>query len=207
MCCATAFDLSRGRTQSKGGCSPLLPEGSSEQREKTMPKARKPVETYPNYLRRVGADYKASGSEFTAEDYFKSADVIEKLSKHLMAYGVREKDLLNPREEDTPSLSLVEPRKRFANIVSVKAPTTTKESNSEPQAWGVRKVMSFTGLGRTTIWRLCEAGKFPAPHYLLRNRTWWRSEVEAWVQKNIKPTSDAGESLEKARVAKERGMS
>ena len=37
------------------------------------------VETFPQYLRRVGGDYAESGSEFTAEDYRKAAVRIEDL--------------------------------------------------------------------------------------------------------------------------------
>lgn len=42
------------------------------------------VESYADYLRRVGADYAESGSEFTAEDYTTAAKVIDKSRAALM---------------------------------------------------------------------------------------------------------------------------
>lgn len=50
-----------------------------------MPKARKPVETFPMFLRRCGKDHKESGAECTAEDYFKAADEIDRLNALLEA--------------------------------------------------------------------------------------------------------------------------
>lgn len=44
--------------------------------------ATKP-ETFVEYLNRVGKDYADSGSEFTAEDYYRAADTIEDLTRAL----------------------------------------------------------------------------------------------------------------------------
>lgn len=46
-----------------------------------------------------------------------------------------------------------------------------------------RDVMQMLGVGRTTIYRWMEAGKFPAPVKIgMRGDNRWRlSEIEAWI--------------------------
>ena len=56
--------------------------------------------------------------------------------------------------------------------------------NVAPKATYNRKeVMSLTGLGQTTIWRMEKAGQFPA-HVALGTRrvAWRRTEVDAWIE-------------------------
>ena len=38
---------------------------------------------------------------------------------------------------------------------------------------------------RQTIWRKYKAGKFPAPHFLGKNRVWWEHEIEQWEEKQM----------------------
>lgn len=54
-----------------------------------MPKARKPVETFPMFLRRCGQDHRDNGMPSTAEDYFKAADEIDRLNALLEAERVK----------------------------------------------------------------------------------------------------------------------
>lgn len=46
---------------------------------------------------------------------------------------------------------------------------------------GIAEAVAFTGLSKTTIWRLCKEGDFPAPEYLTDRRTWRLSALEAWI--------------------------
>ena len=64
---------------------------------------------------------------------------------------------------------------------AVKAPV---RQNVAPKATYNRKeVMSLTGLGQTTIWRMERDGKFPARVALAARRVGWRrSEVDAWIE-------------------------
>lgn len=48
-------------------------------------KVTQPVESYPDYLRRVGGDHAASGMEFTAQDYEEAATLIDDM-KELIDY-------------------------------------------------------------------------------------------------------------------------
>ena len=48
---------------------------------------------FVEYLRRVGADYKASGSEYTAADYRQAADWIEAVESELREALLRIKRL------------------------------------------------------------------------------------------------------------------
>lgn len=43
------------------------------------------------------------------------------------------------------------------------------------------RVRDLTGLSRSTVWRLQQAGEFPDPIRLSSNRVgWWESELTAW---------------------------
>jgi predicted DNA-binding transcriptional regulator AlpA len=44
-------------------------------------------------------------------------------------------------------------------------------------------------LERTSIWRRCKAGTFPAPRYLGARRFWWRSELEQWLRSEMEKAS------------------
>jgi predicted DNA-binding transcriptional regulator AlpA len=47
----------------------------------------------------------------------------------------------------------------------------------------IKEVMSRTGLGRTTIWRLEREGRFPARVRISHNAVAWREhEVLAWIR-------------------------
>jgi prophage regulatory protein len=54
----------------------------------------------------------------------------------------------------------------------------------------VKQVGAIVGLGRTTIWALIRAGKFPPSVQLAGNRVGWRSsEIQRWVE--CRPRSGA----------------
>lgn len=45
----------------------------------------------------------------------------------------------------------------------------------------VSQVTAKTSLSRSTIYRMVEAGKFPAPVHVTEFRVaWWLSEIDAW---------------------------
>jgi predicted DNA-binding transcriptional regulator AlpA len=46
---------------------------------------------------------------------------------------------------------------------------------------GISVAEQVTGLERTTIWRRCRAGRFPAPHYIGNLRKWYLDELERWL--------------------------
>ncbi len=49
--------------------------------------------------------------------------------------------------------------------------------------WRTKKVWEETGLSRTTIWRLEQAGKFPRRRQLTPGRVGWlESEVLEWME-------------------------
>ncbi len=46
----------------------------------------------------------------------------------------------------------------------------------------VREVLAMTGIGRTTLWKLCKSGDFPAPLQLSEKCIGWRVEdIESWI--------------------------
>ncbi len=56
-----------------------------------------------------------------------------------------------------------------------------------------REVMELLSIGRTTIYRWMDAGKFPTPVKIgERGDNRWRlSEIEAWIPTNVKITIGA----------------
>lgn len=54
-----------------------------------------------------------------------------------------------------------------------------------PQVLRMPAVVAYTGLSRTTLWRLRNAGQFPRPVRLggetSRAVGWLRSDIEAWI--------------------------
>lgn len=46
-------------------------------------------------------------------------------------------------------------------------------------------ILAITGLSRSTVWRMCQAGTFPKPRKLpgVRAIAWTAPEVEAWLSK------------------------
>ena len=48
-----------------------------------------------------------------------------------------------------------------------------------------------TGYHRTTIWRKCRAGEFPAPHYIGERRAWWLDEIEGWEREQMSRPASA----------------
>lgn len=50
---------------------------------------------------------------------------------------------------------------------------------------GITEVERATSLERTTIWRRCRAGAFPAPGYVANRRVWRASVIEAWVREEL----------------------
>ena len=48
---------------------------------------------------------------------------------------------------------------------------------------GAAEVYEKTGLSRRTVYRLLQAGQFPAPFSLpgLRKRVWLESTIDAWI--------------------------
>ena len=58
----------------------------------------------------------------------------------------------------------------------------------EKLIWSAVEVVSFTGLGRTTIWRLEQRGEFPARRQITPQRVGWLvEEVREWAR--TRPTS------------------
>jgi prophage regulatory protein len=68
----------------------------------------------------------------------------------------------------------------------------------------IREVVQRTGLGRTTIWRLEKAGKFPQRVRISAGRVaWCEAEVEAWrtgllASRQAVLAKDSREALRKA---------
>lgn len=62
-------------------------------RKRGKPRVRKvakdsvPIETFPQYLKRLASDLRDSGHEFTAQDFEESADLIEDLYSALVQYA------------------------------------------------------------------------------------------------------------------------
>jgi prophage regulatory protein len=57
-----------------------------------------------------------------------------------------------------------------------------------------KDVIAATSLSRSTIWRLCSAGDFPASIRLSANRVGWgREEVERWVWRRSQGRAEKGE--------------
>lgn len=56
----------------------------------------------------------------------------------------------------------------------------------------MQNVLQITGLGRTTVYRLMKAGKFPQPVELGPNtRAWIADEVESWCAERIAESRNA----------------
>lgn len=52
-----------------------------------------------------------------------------------------------------------------------------------PRLLSAKMVSERTSLSRTTLWRLCKAGQFPASIRLSPQRVAWReSDVSAWLE-------------------------
>lgn len=52
----------------------------------------------------------------------------------------------------------------------------------------IRDVIATVGLGRTTIYRMIEAGLFPKPYALTKRAVgWWESDVVEWLESRRKP--------------------
>jgi predicted DNA-binding transcriptional regulator AlpA len=45
---------------------------------------------------------------------------------------------------------------------------------------GIADLEARLGVDRSTVWRMCRAGAFPAPSYVGTRRVWEVAEVEAW---------------------------
>ena len=53
----------------------------------------------------------------------------------------------------------------------------------EEELWGLRTIMTKTGLARSTIYAYVKLGLFPAQRRLGPGRVGWRaSEVRAWIE-------------------------
>lgn len=50
---------------------------------------------------------------------------------------------------------------------------------------GISEVEQATSLERTTIWRRCRTGMFPAPGYVANRRVWRASVIETWVREEL----------------------
>ena len=51
----------------------------------------------------------------------------------------------------------------------------------------VRGVLAMTGIGRTTLWKLCKSGDFPAPLQLSEKCIGWRvAEIQQWIESRPK---------------------
>jgi len=62
-------------------------------------------------------------------------------------------------------------------------------------AIGIRQVASKINLGRSTIYRMMAAGKFPKPFQIMSNRNAWiESDIDKWLsEKAGKPFSGVSE--------------
>jgi prophage regulatory protein len=63
--------------------------------------------------------------------------------------------------------------------------TATSAAPADARRLGIAEVEKRTGRQRTTIWRWCRDGRFPAPHYLGERRAWWLHEIEAWEREQM----------------------
>lgn len=56
------------------------------------------------------------------------------------------------------------------------------------QIWRLKKVMSITGIGRSSIYKFVSEGIFPKPINLGGGRAvgWLASEVEEWIAARVK---------------------
>lgn len=89
-------------------------------------------------------------------------------------------------------------------VLAVLAP-----SPSADERGGIAKVEQWTGLDRSTVFRKCKTGTFPAPQYVGPIRVWRRSVVEAWIHDQSHPRPEAktrsvAALAARARKAKER---
>jgi predicted DNA-binding transcriptional regulator AlpA len=57
---------------------------------------------------------------------------------------------------------------------------TLVQNNNNRVRLLIAAVEQRTGYHRTTIWRKCREGAFPAPHYIGERRAWWLDEIEKW---------------------------
>ena len=64
------------------------------------------------------------------------------------------------------------------------------------------EVAELTGLSRTTIWRKCRAGEFPARIKLGSHSVgWFLHEVEGWLQSRQRIWTGCGRVRERSRAA------
>jgi predicted DNA-binding transcriptional regulator AlpA len=59
------------------------------------------------------------------------------------------------------------------------------------------------GFERTTIWRRCKAGTFPAPHYIGNRRAWFEDDIAEWERAEMARPAD--ERLGAKNLADPRG--
>lgn len=51
---------------------------------------------------------------------------------------------------------------------------------TDPRRIAIAELCGRLAVNRRTIGKWVEAGRFPAPHYLMGERRWWLHEIEAW---------------------------
>ncbi len=65
-----------------------------------------------------------------------------------------------------------------------------EELGQTDERGGIAAVEAWTGLDRSTVFRKCRAGVFPAPEYVGSRRVWLKRVVEEWIrdqQSNPRP--------------------